>query len=172
MKVLSIDYNLKEVPESVKYIISEYEDYCRKTISGEHGLTSKFWFQYINMIHLYHEFSRSVRNGDLFLFLYCLPKIAIYFFAFNHQNYSRWITLYHNNLTSLKDTHPNLYSEFTSGNFSIKRISKPSKTAIDLTLEQTINADTASQRTGITAMTNSISTRLRWAKMHHVLTNM
>ena len=66
-----------------------------------------------------------------------------------------------------------MYSEFTSGNFSIKRISKPfSKTAIDLTLEQTINADTASQRTGITAMTNSISARQRWAKMHHISTTM
>ena len=37
---------------------------------------------------------------------------------------------------------------------------------IDLTLEQIINADAASQRTGIAAFTNSISVRKRWAQKH------
>jgi hypothetical protein len=33
-------------------------------------------------------------------------------------------------------------------------------------LEQTINADAASQRTGIASLTNSISARQRWAESH------
>ena len=37
---------------------------------------------------------------------------------------------------------------------------------IDLTLEQTINADAASLRTGINVFTNSISARQRWAQSH------
>lgn len=37
---------------------------------------------------------------------------------------------------------------------------------IDLTLEQTINADAACQRTGISAITNSFLAKERWAKNH------
>ena len=40
--------------------------------------------------------------------------------------------------------------------------------SIDLTLEQTINAVTASQKTGISHFTNSISARQRWADSHFV----
>ena len=42
---------------------------------------------------------------------------------------------------------------------------------IDLTLEQ-INADSACQRTGIIALTNSISARQRWSLSHTVRTLM
>ena len=41
---------------------------------------------------------------------------------------------------------------------------------IDLTLEQTINANEACQRTGISAMKNSISARQRLAQSHCIRT--
>ena len=54
---------------------------------------------------------------------------------------------------------------------AIKRTTKPfSASPIDLTLEQTINADAASQRTGISSLTNSISARQRWAESHYLRT--
>ena len=37
---------------------------------------------------------------------------------------------------------------------------------IDLTLEQTINADAASQGTGISAFTNSLTARQSWSQSH------
>ena len=37
---------------------------------------------------------------------------------------------------------------------------------VDLILEQIINADAASQRTGINVVTNSISDRQRWPESH------
>ena len=53
---------------------------------------------------------------------------------------------------------------------SINRTTKPfSKNPIALTLEQTVNADTASQRTGNASMTNSISAGQRWAEYHRFL---
>ena len=39
---------------------------------------------------------------------------------------------------------------------------------IDLTLEQTINADAVNQPIGISAFTNSISARQRWAHSHYL----
>ena len=41
---------------------------------------------------------------------------------------------------------------------------------IDLTLEQTVNADASSQRTGIASMTNSISPHQHWVESHFLRT--
>ena len=102
-------------------------------------LLLKFWFNYIKMIHLYHEYSRSIRVGDLDAYINCLPKIANYFFALNHPNYSRWTVKYHDNLLRMPETHPEVYAEFKKGGFSIKRTKKSfSGSPIDLTLEQSM----------------------------------
>ena len=54
----------------------------------------------------------------------------------------------------------------------MKQTNKPfSRPPIDLTLEQTINADVACQRRGIIALTNSISARQRWAQSHSLRTS-
>ena len=51
--------------------------------------------------------------------------------------------------------------------FGIKKTKNDfSRLPIDLTLEQTINADTASQKNGISYFMNSISARQRWADSH------
>ena len=51
--------------------------------------------------------------------------------------------------------------------FSISRTTNPfSGNPIELTLEQTVNTDAASQGTGTGSMTNSISARQRWAESH------
>ena len=74
------------------------------------------------------------------------------------------MVMYHNNLLQLKDTHPEIYDEFKNGFFSLRRTKKTfSRLPIDLTLEQTINADASSQRTGVRALTSSIAARQRWA---------
>ena len=119
------------------------------------------------MLHLYHEFIRSIRLGDLELYIYGLPQITNYLCTFNHPNYARWLVRYHDNLLKLSETHKDVYDEFKKGCFGIKRTKKDfSRLPIDLTLEQTVNADAASQKTGISYFTNSISARQRWADSH------
>ena len=137
----------------------------------KHGKTAQFWVGYINLIHLYHEFIRSIREGDFELYVYCLPRIANMFFTFNQPNYARWTVRYHDNLLKLEETHPAVFQNFKRGLFSIKRTKKPfSRSPIDLTLEQTINADAASQKTGISYITNSLSARQRWTESHFLRT--
>ena len=127
--------------------------------------------QYINLIHLYHDFTRSIRNGDLHLYISCFPKLTNYFFALNHPNYARWCVKYYDSLIKLPETHPDVYNDFKEGWFGIKRTKKSfSSTPIDLTLKQTINAHAASQRLGISSITNSISARQRWAESHFLRT--
>ena len=65
--------------------------------------------------------------------------------------------------------HKDVYDEFKKDCFGIKRTKKDiSRLPVDLTLEQTVNADAASQKTGISYFTNSISARQRWADSHFV----
>ena len=67
--------------------------------------------------------------------------------------------------------HSQVFKEFKNGCFSNKRTSKPfSGILIDLTLEQTVNADAECQRRGIIALTYSISARQRWAQNHSLRT--
>ena len=116
----------------------------------------------VAMLHPYHEFSRSIRIGDLDLYVHYLSKLTNYFFAFSHHSEPRFdifyprvwcLLLFHNNLLKL----------------NMKTTKKPfSRLPVDLPLEPTINADAASQRTGIGAIKNSISDRQRWAESHYI----
>ena len=158
-----------EQSQDVETLLEKYDAFVKKTEAGDHGETAQFWMGYINMIKLYRIFTKSVRIGDLELFIYCLPRLADYYFALNRVNYSRWLVRYHDNLLKLEVTHPAVYKEFKKGLFSIQPTEKPfSSSPVDLTLEQTINADAACQRRGILALTNSISARQRWAQSHSI----
>ena len=61
---------------------------------------------YINFMHLYHNFTQSIRMGDLETFISCLPKITNIFFALNHPNYARWLVKYYDSVLKLNETNP------------------------------------------------------------------
>ena len=148
-----IDEN--SIPKEIQTILAKYEKYTEETKKGLHGKTAKFWYGYVEMMQIYHQFIRSIRVGDLEIYISMLPKLTSLFFTFNRHNYARWLVIYHDNLLNLKETHPQVHQDFKAGCFALKRTSKQfSRIPIDLTLEQTINADTACQRSGISALTN------------------
>ena len=157
-----INVFLIKTPENDEYsaelndFFVSYDEYSRDTLNGYYGKTAKFWMKYIDTMHLYRKFIRSIRTGNLDAYIWCLPKLSNFFFRLNHPNYARWCIQYHDNLLKLSETHPEVYEEFKRGMFSIKRTNKPfSGSPIDLTVEQTINKDAGSQRSGISSMTNS-----------------
>lgn len=135
--------------DTLKEVLDGYDKYYHETENGVHGMTAKFWITYINFIKLFQQFSRSVRTGDFELYLFCLYKIAALMFSMNHQNYARWIVRFYNNLVNVENTHPGLKESLINGGISIRRTNKYfSGSPIDLTLEQTINADAANKLTG------------------------
>lgn len=147
-------------------ILSKYEDFRRKTLNGDHGSTPKFYLTYVEMVNSYFLFDRSIRTGDIDLYKYTLPLITNLFFVFNHQNYARYLTLYHCNLENVEQSHPGMNVVV-----GIKRTNKPfSRREVDFTVESTINADAAKRSTGIACMKNSISARQRWSKSHALRT--
>ena len=81
--------------------------------------------KYVQLIHVYHEYSRSLREGDLHGYMSCLPKFRNMFFALNHQNYVSWTVKYHNSLLTLEKTHPETFREYQDGMFGINKTTKP-----------------------------------------------
>ncbi|OXU17113.1 hypothetical protein TSAR_008554 [Trichomalopsis sarcophagae] len=148
-------------------IIESYEQYSIKTLNGEHGKTAQYYMIYINLINNYLMLTASIRTNDFELFKFMLPRITNLFFVFNQPNYARWLVLYHNKLCRVNETHPGLIVQLEKGSFGVKRTdNKFSKIPVDLTLEQTINADAASRLTGVLHFTNSVQARQRWCKSH------
>lgn len=156
----SVVYQLKD-------LIDHYNVYSEKTLNGDHGYTAQFVLKYVQFVELYQIFEYAIRTSDLNLYMYSAYKICSLFFAFNHQNYARWLTKNIDDLINIDETHPGLASEFKSGALSIRRTAKNfCRSPVDLTVEQTINANAANRLTGITSFTNSHYARQRWNETH------
>ncbi|CAD6229793.1 GSCOCG00012135001-RA-CDS, partial [Cotesia congregata] len=112
--------------------------------------TVQFYTTYINFINYYYLLNRSIRTGDFEIFKYVLPKIANLFFVLNQPNYARWLVKYHDNLLKIGETHPEISEAMKKGYLGIQRTDKSfSRHPIDLTLEQTINAEAVKRLVGI-----------------------
>lgn len=99
---------------------------------------------YVKFIDYYLLLNTSIRSSNFEIYKLALLKIVNLFFVFRQQNYARYLVKYLDNLIKVDETHPGLREKFEKGSFGMKRTKKPySKQPIDLTLEQTINADAA-----------------------------
>lgn len=148
-------------------ILDKYNQFVQDTLDGKHGLTAQFALMYVSLVELYQLLERGIRTSEVGLFNYATHEICALFFAFNHQNYARWLTRNHDDFANIERTHPGLLDDFKSGALSIRRTSKNfCRTPIDLTLEQTINSNAANKLTGITAFTNNFDARQRWSETH------
>lgn len=137
---------------------------------GEHGKTAQYYYQYCEVIDVFLQFSRSIRTSNFELYLDSIFNMTDLFFALNQPNYSRWSLMYLSNLIRLHEENSPLIAEFRRGAFGIRRTKANfARSPVDLTLEQTINAD-ASNHLANNLTADSISARQRWALSHNMRT--
>ena len=110
------EQNPSENPDDAQELLHDYKSFIEKTKAGDDGQKAKFWIEYVEMMNFSHLFTRSVRVGDLDLFIYCLPKLTNYFFALNRINYASWLVRYHN-LLKVSNTHPAIFQDFKKRSF-------------------------------------------------------
>lgn len=89
-----------------KAILDEYYNYIEDTVKGEHGKTAQYYMMYVNFIHLYFRFVRSIKTCNLDLYIDCLYQYANLFFYFNQPNYARYILKNLTDLINMKNNNP------------------------------------------------------------------
>ena len=73
-----------EWSQEIEELLAVYKSYTVETSYGNRAKTANYCITTAN--YLYHEFSRSIRTGDLDLLISSLPKTTNYFFRFNQPN--------------------------------------------------------------------------------------
>ena len=103
---------------------------------------------------------RAVRTNDVDGYINIQPAVIDIFFGLNRPNYARWGVHFLNKLANARLESRALLQ---AGAFSIKRTDKSfSRSAIYLTLEQTVNRDTASPMKCIVGFRQSHNAIRRW----------
>ena len=145
--------------------LKQYELYFNSVMRGALGPTAQYWAIYIFMVNRIHrELTRALRTNDVNSYISILPAVIDILFGLNRPNYARWGggggVLF---LQKRSTASPQTRSVLEKGAFSIQRTKKNySRSAIDLTLEQTVNRDAASPMRGIIGFQNSENAVRRW----------
>ena len=105
---------------------------------------SRFWQSYLDMVPLLPAFIRSTREGKWNLHLECIREMMKWFHAYDRTNYAIHLPLYWAEMKNLPNTHPGAHQKFLQGELSVQRSSVRgfSQTAVDQTIEQTVNKST------------------------------
>ena len=102
--------------------------------------------------------SRWMMSMDTLL---SFQQYLMFSFSLNRPNYARWGTLF---LQRLISSDPELRKIPDKGAFSIRRMTKNySRSVVDISLEQTVNRDTASSMRRVMTYRNSENAMCRWS---------
>ena len=146
----------EQLVEDVRVVnlMDQCETYLHSVMKGDYGNTAAYWATYVYFIsRVYCELLCTVRTNDIEGYINVLPSVINICFSLNRPNYARWGSLFFKKLSSMDSQALEILK---AGTFNIRRTKKScARSDIDLTLEQTVNRDVASQATGISAFRNS-----------------
>ena len=108
------------------------------------GSLSAFWVSYLDLVEIMLGLLRSSREGNWHLHLYTIRSMIPWCFAYDRQNYAKYLSVYHSQMTALPEEHPQIYTHFTGGGFSVQmgKDNPFGRIPVDQTIEETINKDT------------------------------
>ena len=93
----------------------------------------KFWNLILQPELILFEFVKSIRSGNLQLYINTLMKM----FALDHHNYATSLPVHINEMSQLQLNHPGIYEEFLKGKFSVQKSNRKfSRIAADQNHEQ------------------------------------
>ena len=85
----NLDQALKD--ESTVNLIRKYQAFEEDARQGNLGKTAAFWMSFIDHCHLIFMLLYSIKTNNIELFHCCNGMMAPLFFAFDGQNYSRYV---------------------------------------------------------------------------------
>ena len=70
---------------------------------------------------LLSRFVRSLKEGDLTLYVDTCDEHCGWFHIMDHTNYARWLPVHVRDMVVLDEKHPQIYAEFMNGNFVVQK---------------------------------------------------
>ena len=119
---------------------SDYLEFLR----SKSGNLSNFWMSYVDLVEILLSLIRSSREGNWQLHLSSIRALVPWCFAYDKQNYARYLSVYFAQMSNLENDHPDVYENFRDGGFSVQLGSQNpfSRIPVDQTVEETVNRDT------------------------------
>ena len=100
-------------------------DVIEKMTQSDSQVSQKTLFivmrQYMQMVVVRLQFTRSVRTGDWNLHLLSTKTFVKYYFAHSKLNYPRMLPVYLADMEALKQSDAEIYGEFLSGNWVVSK---------------------------------------------------
>lgn len=119
------------------------------------------WYLTMQLELLLLIFLRSIRQANFSLYVDSIAKMLPWFFALNHHNYARWLSVHLLDMHALPQTAPGVARWFDDGFFTVNRSSKRfSAIAIDQAHEQ--NNAIVKGDGGAVGLTENPSALRRW----------
>uniref|UniRef100_H3AH91 Uncharacterized protein n=1 Tax=Latimeria chalumnae TaxID=7897 RepID=H3AH91_LATCH len=84
------------------------------------GQLAAFWMSYIDLVEILLGLLCASREGNWLLHLHFIRSIIPWCFAYDKQNYVRYLSVYYAQMTRLPDGHPDIHEHFQNGGFSVQ----------------------------------------------------
>ena len=124
--------------------LEQFEIYCEH-LRNSNGPLSSFWMSYIDLVGgILLGLIRASREGDWNLHMTSVRSMISWCFAYDRQNYARYLSVYYAEMSQLSTEHPDVLNHFLAGEFSVQiGASNPfGRIPMDQTIEETANRDT------------------------------
>ena len=104
---------------------------------------ARFWLTYLDLCELLLNLIYATRTGKWDLYLVCIEEVINWAFAYDRQNYARYLIPFLNDMRSLSTTMPEVHAAFSNGQFSVQMGKRNpfGRNEADKTIENTINRD-------------------------------
>ena len=128
---------------------AEFKEYVNKLYDFEEALMSeiamgRFWKSYLDMWELFLCIIYATRSGDWELYVESIRSILPWVFAYDRQNYARYLTLHFMDLLNLEENYPSVHCEFIKDSFAVQMSSDNpfGKMEANKVIETRMNRDT------------------------------
>lgn len=157
----------EQLKSSIEPFLKDFNDFILMR-SNESELY-KYWNNVAILISLMLDLVRADRTANWQLHLETVEKCIPIFHCLDRINYTRWCSLYLEDMLLLKNKAPEVYDQFCKGRFVVNRSLVPfTSVATDQALEQSINKFAKSSG-GIIGITSNKEATTTWELTFHEL---
>ena len=103
----------------------------------------KFWLSYLEICELVLNLIYATRTRNWTPYLSCIEEVIPWCFAYDHQNYAKYLIPFLNDMLRLPSSMPEVYNAFLNEEFSVQmeEANPFGRNEADKTIKNTINRD-------------------------------